>query len=79
MDTEKEKELVKEFDALDVSDSCEKGEKEKEQPPSLPRSGSDPVVRQSDGSAVVSPDTEVKAVDVHRSSSDSQTSRNRVL
>ena len=29
MDAEKEKELVKEFDALDVSDSCEKGEKEK--------------------------------------------------
>ena len=30
MDTEKEKELVKEFDALDVSDSGEKGEKEKD-------------------------------------------------
>ncbi|KAK7681428.1 hypothetical protein QCA50_015520 [Cerrena zonata] len=89
--------LTQEFESLDVSEvGCPsvKGLKlpsrkvhpetsETQKPPPLPRAGSDPVVRQSEGTAVVSPDVDedakIAGVDVHRSSSDSQTLPNKVL
>lgn len=89
-------ELAQEFKSLNMAEAgCPSGQgsnvsshkvhadTSSTQPPPLPRADSDPVVRQSDGTAVVSPDAEdgarVVGVDVHRSSSDSQTSQNKVL